>query len=295
MENSNAQLLSYDEFEKDWIRRHKGSLVQKPKVSSLGLIAGIAIWGLSALGAALVSGAHSIPAILDTIPPVVPSPFKEILSLFGFTIFELLIFSGAVYRRDSRYALAALWTAMIGALAANIGSSIRTALIVGDALALIVAVVLAAIAPLAAFLAGEMVHRLFEKHKEQIGEATAVWNDWRKGLDATINREYRKYENQFKTQNKARHETSSLNSLNEQLPLREYSVNSANGYTKQMNSRRIIQKFFEQHPGFENMTLDNLNKAIEQETGIRVGRTSIHNVRKEWLEQISENGRDAVQ
>lgn len=190
--------MDYEQYEKDWFKRHKGSRIRPPRVSSWGLISGILLWALIAVGAALVSGAHSVPAILQTIPIVVPSPFREGLSLFGFTIFELLIFAGAVYRRGNRFAGAALLLAMIGALFANVGSSVvAVTQNHGDGLNYAVAIVLAIIAPLAAFLAGEMVHRLFQTHQDKLAEAFAKYDADRIALDKIVNRDFMKYEKQF--------------------------------------------------------------------------------------------------
>lgn len=282
--------MTYEQFEQDWMKRHRGSAVKRVRVSSWGLIFGLLLWGIIAIGAALVSGAHSVPAIFATIPALVPSPFRELLSLSGFSIFELLIFAGSMYRRDSRYAGWGLLISVAGALAANIGSSIHAVTENGgDLLSFIVALVLAFIAPLAAFLAGEMVHHLYERHAKMIEAANAVTDQKRRELDATINREYSKY---LKTFDGGRpvHSLNSVNTMDEQLPIHSVnSVNSANGYTKQMNSRAIINGFFERHPDFKNMTLDQLNEAIEREDGVKVGRTSIHNVRKEWQQALQNN------
>lgn len=188
--------MSYEDFEKDWYKRHKGSRVRQPVVSSWGLFGGILLWAFIALGAALVSGAHSVPAILRTIPHEVESPFREYLSLFGFTIFELLIFAGALYRHDSRFAGWGLIISIFGALAANIGSSIAT-VPANDLLNAIVAVILAVIAPSAAFLAGEMVHRLFMKHADTLRKAVDDFDDKRKRLDQEINKAFAKYERDF--------------------------------------------------------------------------------------------------
>lgn len=189
-------VMGFEEFERHWLRRHKGSMVYKPRISSWGLIFGIGLWTVIGTGAAVVSGAHSIPAILQTIPSEVV--IREYLSLFGFTIIELLIFAGALYRRDSRIAYWGLVLAMVGALAANIGSSIATvAHNGGDALSLVVAVVLALLPPLSALIAGEMVHLQFAKHKLAIDAANTEYEARRRDLDATINREYSKYVKQF--------------------------------------------------------------------------------------------------
>lgn len=190
--------MNFDQYEADWLKRHKRSLPSKPRVSSWGLVGGILLWSIIALGAALVSGAHSVPAIYQTIPLSVPNVLRTGLSLFGFTIFELLIFAGALYRRDSRFAHFGLLLSMIGALAANVGSSVFAVTEnKGDWLNMVVAVVLAFIAPLAAFLAGEMVHRLFAAHNEKMREAGDAYNQARADLDKQINRDFVKYERDF--------------------------------------------------------------------------------------------------
>lgn len=280
--------MDFQTYERDWLKRHKGSIVRPPRISSWALIGGIFIWAVIALGAAVVSGAHSVPAILQTIPQIIVSPFREILSLFGFTIFELLIFAGALYRKQTGFATMGLLLSLVGALAANIGSSVFSVHENnGGGLDYAVAVILALIAPLAAFLAGEMVQRLFSQHHEQIALKNAEYDDRRRELDKVINREFTKYEKAFIP-------VHSVNSVNALPPAPIHSVNSvngANGYTKQMNSRQIISEYFGNHPEFTNMTLDQLNEAIERESGVRVGRTSIHNVRKTW----SHNDKGMIQ
>lgn len=197
--------MNFDEFERDLLKRNKGRRIRPPRVSSWGLIFGIFVWSVIAIGAALVSGAHSVPAILQTIPQVVTSPIREILSLFGFAIFELLIFAGAVYRHESRFATWGLILAMLGALSANIGSSVfAVTQNQGDGLNMAVAIILAIIAPTAAFLAGEMVHRLFVTHAAKLAEAFANYDESRLRLDRWINGEFTKYEKQFEVREPSR-------------------------------------------------------------------------------------------
>lgn len=190
--------MNFDEFERDLLKRNKGRRIRQPRVSSWGLIFGIFVWAVIALGAALVSGAHSVPAILQTIPKEVVSPVREALSLFGFTIFELLIFAGAVYRRDNRYASGGLILAFVGALAANLGSSVlAVSQNQGSGLDMTVAVILATIAPSAAFLAGEMVHRLFVSHREKLDEAFEAYDSKRLELDKWVNKKFTEYEREY--------------------------------------------------------------------------------------------------
>jgi hypothetical protein len=188
--------MIFEEYKKDWLKRHPGRFIPKPRISSWGLVGGLFLWAVIATGSSLVSGAHSIPAILTTIPAIVTSPYREILSLFGFTIFELLIFAGALYRRLSDYAKYGLYAALVGAFAANVGSSVYSVLNANNStvLDLVVAIVLAIIAPLAAFLAGEMVHKLFENHNEKMAILLVNWQKSQNELDAIINREFKKYQ-----------------------------------------------------------------------------------------------------
>jgi hypothetical protein len=80
------------------------------------------------------------------------------------------------------------------------------------------------------------------------------------------------------------HPVNSLNGMNERSEQdiqRTYSVNSATGYSKRMDARTVIREFFERHPERMNEQLDALKQSIEQESGVKVGRTSIHNVRQD--------------
>lgn len=253
--------MNYEQFERDWLRKHKGSIVRPPKISSLGLIFGILLWALIATGAALVSGAHSVPAILHTIPAVVPSPLRDLLSLFGFTIFELLIFAGSAYRRSSDYAKWGLWSAMIGALFANVGSSVKAvADNAGGPLELAVALILALIAPLAAFLAGEMVHRLVEQHNISIADLQANYTDKRKRLDKQILVDFTKYDAQF-------HE-----------PVHENFVKSGEGETVHETSRKAPVKRVKIHEVAQEVLLngdENLSTAeMSEKYNIAPGSTT---------------------
>lgn len=55
-------------------------------------------------------------------------------------------------------------------------------------------------------------------------------------------------------------------------------------YRKAMNAREIIRSWFTDHPERVDDNLDILHRDIVNETGHSIGRTSIHNVRKELKE-----------
>lgn len=254
----------FEEFERDYKRRHRSSIPQRPRISSWGLIGGIGLWSLIATGAALVSGAHSIPAILQTLPAIVTSPLREYLSLFGFTILELLIFAGAMYRRESRFALWALGIAMIGALAANVGSSVYSVILNGgDVLSLIVAIILALVAPLAAFLAGEMIHLLHQKHDAALAAAKEIFNQKARDLEAIINREY----------NRLYKPVASKRSV-QQVSIGQ-SASSSIGHTKVVDATVRVQEHLDAHP--EDLNLKP--RALAAKLG--VGKSTANNVQRE--------------
>jgi hypothetical protein len=255
----------------------------------MGLIGGIGLWALIALGAALVSGAHSVPAIFDTIPAVVSSPAREILSLFGFTILELMIFAGAMYRHETRYALGGLLVGLVGALAANIGSSVDSvAALGGDGLKLTVAIVLALIAPLAAFLAGEMCHKLYMQHQGYVAKLLAEWEVKRKELDAVINREFTKLEKLRKADGHGRTTTAPVSALSPADGQRTdgghgYGV----GYSKRTDADERVRAHLERHPGDINMNVRDLAAKVG------VGKTKVAEVVREMkLRQMDTDDGD---
>lgn len=276
--------MSYEQFEQDWLRRHKRSLPSRRRISSWGLIGGILVWSIIAIGAALVSGAHSVPAIHQTIPTSVPEGLRSLLSLAGFTIFELLIFAGALYRRDSPFAKYGLWLSMIGALAANIGSSVYAVTENrGDWLNMVVGVVLAFIAPLAAFLAGEMVHRLAEQHKEKIGDAAARYRDALGDVDKQINRDYKAY---LRELSKTAVQNPSNGPSNGQTGENLRPSASILGHAKRPDASAIVQAHLLENP--EDIEADARQLAAR----LGVGKSTVNNVQR-YLK--SQNGQNKLQ
>jgi hypothetical protein len=54
-----------------------------------------------------------------------------------------------------------------------------------------------------------------------------------------------------------------------------------------MDARSIITQYFTEHPEDLNTRLDELVERIEQQTGVKVGRTSVHNIRSEWIKKAN--------
>jgi hypothetical protein len=83
------------------------------------------------------------------------------------------------------------------------------------------------------------------------------------------------------------HSVNSVNRANEQSEQNGQMVhmgNSANGYTKRMDAKAVIREYFASHPDHFTMRLDDLVPLIQETTDVKVGRTSIHNVRKEMAQ-----------
>lgn len=278
--------MNYEEFERDWIKRHKASVPRLQRTSSLGITLGLILWAIIALGAAAVSGAHSVPAILKTIPQVVPSPHREFLSLSGFTIFELFIFAGAFYRKQSRYAAGGLILSFVGALAANVGSSV---LAVeehsGTSLDMIVSIVLACIAPSAAFLAGEMFSKILASHNEILEKAKNTYDEKRKNLDVIINREWQRSQKRSGSVQLNDDPISIGSLLNAGERSLSDGLNDVGRSLKEtVNVKRSVIEWFEQRPEYLNedeYSATQLHDLFEQQTGIAVGRTTAYNVRRE--------------
>lgn len=199
IENSSIpRKLSFDEYERDWIRRHKRLIPKTRLVSSWGLIFGILLWVFIAVVAAVFSGTHAVPTAAMTILKSVPSPTKEHLALSVFAVLEVAVFAGSLYRRESNVAYGVMWLALAGSLAANIGSSIVAVNENGgDGFIMGVGIILAILAPSVALGAGEMSRNLWEKHQAEIEKVNGENEGKRKEIDVLVNRDFVKYEKDY--------------------------------------------------------------------------------------------------
>lgn len=65
--------------------------------------------------------------------------------------------------------------------------------------------------------------------------------------------------------------------------------NPSSGYTKQMDARSVIRAYLAQHPDMRDASLNQIVDNIQQEMGVKVGRSSVHNVLHEPV-AFSSNG-----
>jgi len=159
-----------------------------------------------------------------------------------------------------------------------------------SAVNIIVSLAVAISAPSLAFISGDILAletlRNRQQRKRVEDEYQAALNQWAAALNEQWSREKARWgvsvrveaeRPQFTEPVHSVHSLNSVNERNERTP----PLNSANGYTKQMDAKSVIRQFFVNNPDTLNDRLDDLVGRIERETGVRVGRTSIHNVRKE--------------
>lgn len=189
---SDRSLQSFDEYERDWKRRHKGSIPRQPRVSSAREIFWIVFWLVVAVGAAIFSAAHTIPAAELTIFASVPQ--RGLLAITAFVIVELVIFGAAAGRREIGWLKWLLLGALLVALAGNNSSSIKAVTENGgDLLNQFGGVLLSTIAPFTALAAGEVLHIQLDKRNQKLEVARAAYEAAYREMEAKINAAYSKY------------------------------------------------------------------------------------------------------
>ncbi len=190
-------MIDYEQFEKDWKKRHKASLPRKLSVSSFSTIFWIFFWVLVATGAAVFSGAHTIPSAEMTIDTKVP--FRSYLATTVFSIVEFSIFGSAVYRHSIWWMRYLLLGSLLVAFIGNTGSSWQAvAANGGNWMNQLGGLLLSIIAPVTALAAGEVLHiqltALAIKRKEANDDYQRQWRE----VDAKINAAYTKLEKDTK-------------------------------------------------------------------------------------------------
>lgn len=183
--------LSYEAFEKDWKQRHKGSVPRRRRVSSFREFFWIVFWLMVAIGAAIFSAAHTIPAAELTIFQSVP--YRAQLAITAFVIVELVIFGAAAGRREIDWLKWLLLASVLVALVGNIGSSVRAvAENQGDVLNQFGGILLAVIAPVTALASGEVLHIQLDKRSAKIQATQDEFDVQYREMEAKINRDYSK-------------------------------------------------------------------------------------------------------
>jgi len=189
----------YEEFERDWKKSHKADVPRRIRASSMSEFLWIAFWIIVSTGAAIFSAAHTIPAAELTIPLNVPN--RGLLADTAFVIAELVIFGASALRREIKWLRWLLLGAISVALAGNISSSILAVTANGgNIFNQVGGVLLAIIAPLTAFAAGEVLHIQLDKRSKKIQAAQDDFDQKYKEMEAKIRAAYTRYQKEQKVE-----------------------------------------------------------------------------------------------
>lgn len=258
--------------------------VQRDYVSLIIMI-GLVILMLASI---VVSGSRTIPEFGGGFIGVVAFVMLE-GGIMGYAFFYARRNVNENKLKDARrLALGGLGLAVIIALGANLDESLRQhGIMLPDWMRTGVNVLVALSAPGLAFISADvlaielMAGDVRRRQNEQ--EHLQRMEGWQDGCNRSFAVQQKQWGLKIEIE-KPIQADNSLNSMNERVnerPELPRLVNSSTGYSKQMNARSLIEMFFERHPERLNGRLDELLIEIEQESGVRVGRTSIHNVRKD--------------
>lgn len=286
--------MNYDEFRQQYEAQHPASVpVLRYEMS---MFPSWVRWAVMAMftAAAVISGVHTVPTVYQTIEADKVAPLvHDIAALSSFIAVELaILLSAYLLKRNAKLGWLLLITTSFVAGIANLQSSM-TAMAGKDNWTRLVAVAIGLAAPLIVLASGKLLVDIFNGERTINGRADERYRDECKAFDAEVLSAFEKFSRSAKRSQPISIEVSSehsLNSLNgsvNEQPKLPRSVNSSTGYTKRMDSRSIISEFFEQHPDELNTKLDELVERIEQQSGVKVGRTSVHNVRSELLKQAN--------
>jgi len=186
--------MTYDEFRRDYSKKHPNSVPVKQDFHGNGLGARL-LWLAVFISAALISSVHTVPTILATIPTggIIPLLVVNIAALSGFVAVELTIFASAMYKSRGRIATMALVLSLATAVVANIYSAVST-MTGGQSnwFEVLVAVFIGFAAPFTAYVAGEMFARMSEEDKAEQQKIDRAYREDMQRFDKAVLMAYTK-------------------------------------------------------------------------------------------------------
>jgi len=246
--------MSFDEFEKDWLRKHRGSIPRKRRVSTARGWFWTFFWIIVAAGAAVYSAAHTIPAAELTILRDVPNRSELALSVFA--IVELLIFGAAAKRHDIDWLRYVMLGAVLVALVSNVGSSVLAVnLNGGNLLNQLAGVLLSILAPISALAAGEVLHIEQDKRDAAKRAADEEYEQAKRDLDTKINTAYKKYEKEIReARQEADRHAAQLSALSVRPDTDSRQTRGASyGYVSTPDGQLKVMAYLDEHPDAASM------------------------------------------
>lgn len=190
-------MMDYKAFREYWLEQHPSSIPVKRNPSRVGWkgrIAWLAVYAASAI----ISGVHTVPVVLASIPlEQIAEIVRYLAGLAGFVMIELAIFLSARYRSSGRVSLLVMILSTITAVVANIYSAVAELLARSpNPFTVIVGIAIGLTAPLVALLAGEMYSRL-DRHDRALQErADKEYAEAQLEMDKKISAAFTKYTKQ---------------------------------------------------------------------------------------------------
>jgi hypothetical protein len=272
--------MTFDEFERDWLRRHRALVPRRRNVSSGSEFFWIIFWLIVAAGAAVFSAVHTIPAAEMTILASVEG--RSDLAKSVFVIGELVIFGAAAKRREIPWMLYLLGAALLVLLMGNISSSVRAVSENGgDILNQIGGILQSIIAPFTALGAGEILHVMLDKRQQKIMSAEDEYSAKLVELQAKINSAWKRYEKDASTVQPSKGRPMDVSIGQGYIP-----AASTLGHTKVPDASKRVQEFYEQNKdALWDETL-GVRKVAEH---LGVGRQTVSNVRQALRDQAKQS------
>jgi hypothetical protein len=280
-----TQVMSYDEFERDWLRKHRSSIPRRRRVSTARSWFWVLFWIVVASGAAIYSAAHTIPAAELTILRDVPN--RSALAISVFAIVELVIFGAAAKRHDVHWLRYLMMAATLVALVSNVGSSVlAVSENGGNVLNQIAGVLLSILAPVTALAAGEVLHKEQDKRDAAQQKVDDEYQVAMVDLQTKVNAAWKRYEKDSQTSfghTRTAEGRTDNRALSDERPSYRTSDNLTSrtsfGHTRTADGLNKVLEWFTANPDQVRRSVRDL----EQEIG--VGRDTISRARRQWLKQ----------
>jgi hypothetical protein len=274
--------MTFDEFERDWLRRHRALVPRRRNVSSGSEFFWIIFWLIVAAGAAVFSAVHTIPAAEMTILASVEG--RSDLAKSVFVIGELVIFGAAAKRREIPWMLYLLGAALLVLLMGNISSSVRAVSENGgDILNQIGGILQSIIAPFTALGAGEILHVMLDKRQQKIMSAEDEYSAKLVELQAKINSAWKKHEKEV-SETDRQTKLLSMHLLSEQTDSRQTAqtpMRSGYGHNRTPDGQRRVVEYLTDNPGDASLPL----RALADKIG--VNKDTVNAGRKLWQQELS--------
>lgn len=275
-----TQVMSYDEFERDWLRKHRSSIPRRRRVSTARSWFWVLFWIVVASGAAIYSAAHTIPAAELTILRDVPN--RSALAISVFAIVELVIFGAAAKRHDVHWLRYLMMAATLVALVSNVGSSVlAVSENGGNVLNQIAGVLLSILAPVTALAAGEVLHKEQDKREDAQQKVDDEYQGAMVELQTKVNAAWKRYEKDASTVQSSKVRPMDASNGQDYTP-----AASTLGHTKVPDASKRVHEFYEQN---KDALWDERLGVRKVAEGLGVGRQTVSNVRQVLRDQAKQS------